>query len=379
MTPRRILLVGTGLIGGSIGLGLREAWTDAHITAIDRDQATAHAAVALGAAHSVGDFPDARDADMAIISVPVGAVEGVLRSLAQHLGPSTLVTDTGSTKAGFLHAAEQFLPAGQPVVGGHPMAGSESHGIASARLGLFTDAWWILTPSGSTATETYRRALALPAALGARTLALEPTAHDGLMATVSHLPQLLASTLMRLAAAEGQDRAALLALAAGGFRDMTRIASSQPEMWVDICRENSSAITDRLRAFAGEIERVATLIDGGVSGDLTRFFEEARDARAGIPLKAAPAALVEITIDIPDRPGVLAEVATTMGALGVNIEDLSIEHAGEGGHGALSVWVREDVGMEPLLAALKGRGLVIASCPYISEAEDGSVHEGTQR
>jgi prephenate dehydrogenase len=355
MSGRKVLLVGTGLIGGSVGLGLRQAWPDAHVIACDADPSAAEQAVARGAAHAADAIDRAADCDIVVVSVPVGALESVLSDLAPHLGPDTLLTDTGSTKSGFVEAAARILGEDHLVVGGHPMAGSEQHGIEAASPDLFSGAWWILTPTSSTRPEAYQQALRLVAALGARTIALDPGSHDRLMATVSHLPQLLASALMRMAGQEGQDTEAILALAAGGFKDMTRIASSRPEMWVDICLENGSAITDRLRAFAGELSSVADLIDGG--GDLLSFFREAKQARDRIPLKRETTGLVEIHIDIPDRPGVLADVTTAMGQLAVNIEDLGIRHAAEGGHGILTIWLADDVDTDRCIEKLTGLGL----------------------
>lgn len=376
MTDPTVLIVGTGLIGGSIGFGLRQAWPEATLIAVDHDPEAAATAVQRGAAHRVGTLADASLADLIILSVPVSAYAPILTAIGPLVRPDALVTDTGSTKASIVALAEASLPGTVGFVGGHPMAGSEEHGIGAARGDLFQGAWWVLTPTATTPPGAVRRAIGLVSALGARSIALEPGAHDGLMATVSHLPQLLASTLMRVAAAESPDRAAILALAAGGFRDMTRIASSRPEIWIDICRENGVAITDKLRAFAHELVAVAELVERGEGGELGRFFSEARAARAGIPLKATRGALVEIQIEIPDRPGVLAEVTTTLGNLGVNIEDVAISHAAEGGHGTLSVWVTDDVPLEPLLATLRSRELVIASPPYISEAINPSVSEG---
>lgn len=377
MTAPSVLLVGTGLIGGSVGLGLKAAWPAAHIIAFDRDPDAAQAAVQQGAADRVGEAADAAIADLVVVSVPVSAYEEALSALIPYLRRGTLVTDTGSTKASTVAAAERLLPPEVPFVGGHPMAGSEEHGVAAARGDLFQGAWWVLTPGEATSPDAYRRAISMVSALGARTISLDPQAHDSLMATVSHLPQILASALMRVAAAESPDRAAILALAAGGFRDMTRIASSRPEIWVDICRENAEAVTTKLRAFAEELGSIADLVGRGDPGELHAFFAEARQARAGIPMKATRGALLEIQMEIPDRPGVLAEVTTTIGNLGINIEDVAMTHAADGGRGTISVWISEDVDLEGLLATLRSRDLVIASRPYISEAINPSVSEGT--
>jgi prephenate dehydrogenase len=356
-TPKRVLLAGTGLMGGSIGLGLRQAWPQVERLALD--PANADAAVAAGAADRVCSDSDLAQVDLVVMSVPVSASAGVLDYLAMHLAEGSVVTDVGSTKASVVQAARAVLPSGVSFVGGHPMAGSELSGIEAARADLFSGAWWVLTPTAEADAEAVRAVLGLVSALGARSLLLEPAAHDSLVATVSHLPQLLASSLMRFASDQGKDRAALRALAAGGFRDMTRIAASRPDIWIDICRENADSIVPTVRAFAQELIAVADAVEAKNDTAVADLFEQARSARQALPAKSGVGDLVEVRIDIPDRPGVLADVTTTVGELGVNIEDLSIDHAADGGHGVLSLFVRSDAPRSELLDALRSLGLVV--------------------
>ncbi|HWH05259.1 MAG TPA: prephenate dehydrogenase, partial [Gaiellaceae bacterium] len=228
MRPDRVLVIGAGLIGGSIGLGLRAAWEGTEIVASDRDLDAAERAVELGAAHRAGTIDEAVSCDLVVVATPVSSAAGVFGELARHVLPGAVVTDAGSTKRSVVEAALDALPEGVAFVGGHPMAGSEEAGVEHARGDLFEGGWWVLTPTRETPPEAYKLVLSMASALGARTIVLDPASHDALVATVSHLPQLLASGLMRFAGEQGRDRAALRALAAGGFRDMTRIASSRP-------------------------------------------------------------------------------------------------------------------------------------------------------
>jgi len=355
--PERILLIGTGLMGGSVGLGIARAWPTAERLALDPVHAIQ--AVELGAATRIANDADLAAVDLVVVSVPVSATAAVFGDIGPKLRAGTIVTDVGSTKASIAEAARSLLPPSVPFVGGHPMAGSELSGIEAARADLFEGSWWVVTPTAEADADAVRSVLALVTALGARSLVLDPAAHDTLVATVSHLPQLLASSLMRFAGEQGRDRAAIRALAAGGFRDMTRIAASRPDIWLDICRENRDAIVSVLRAYAGDLGSVADAVERGDVEGLRALFEQARDARRSLPTKAGVGEIEELLIEIPDRPGALADVTTTVGELGVNIEDLAITHAADGDRGVLSLFVRSDAPRATLLDALRARGLVV--------------------
>lgn len=217
------------------------------------------------------------------------------------------------------------------------MAGSHETGADHATPELFVGATYLLTPTATTDPEAYQRLHGLVSAIGARVIAVDPDRHDLLVAVTSHLPQLAATTLMNLAAGRARDEhAELLLLAAGGFRDATRVAASNPELWLDICEENGSAIVAVLDEYGERITALRQLLaDGDVTG-LRDALEQAREARRSLPGKeSVSGALVELILPIPDRPGVLAEVTTTVGQTGVNIEDLGIDHAPEGGRGTL--------------------------------------------
>ncbi|MGH9268135.1 MAG: prephenate dehydrogenase/arogenate dehydrogenase family protein, partial [Acidimicrobiales bacterium] len=221
-------------------------------------------------------------------------------------------------------------------VGGHPMAGSEQDGIDGAEPTLFEGATWVLTPSAATDPHAYARVRAVVSSLGADAVAIAPERHDALVAVVSHVPHLTAAALMALAAGAAEEHATLLRLAAGGFRDMTRVASGAPGIWLDICAENQAAITaalDQLMAALGELRSAVARADREV---LRTLLEQARLARANLPRRAPrPEDMVEVRVPVPDRPGVLAELTTLAGELGVNIEDLEIAHSVEGGRGVL--------------------------------------------
>lgn len=353
----KVALIGTGLIGGSIGLALK-ADSDAVVVAFDRDLAAAARAVERGAADEVAATAAdaAAGADFIFIATPVGSIAESVQAIAKSVKPGAVVTDVGSTKNRVVLEAEKALRDGSDFIGGHPMAGTEQEGIEAATATLFRDAWWILTPTEASSPEAYQRLHGLLTTLRARIMALSPMEHDQLMAVISHVPQLTATTLMNMAAKRGEDHAGLLALAAGGFRDVTRVAASNPEIWLDVCRENGEAIAASLSDFANELLRLRDFILQGREEPLRAALLQAREARRSLPGKEVLEAPFEVVMPVPDRPGVLAQVTTSIGNLGVNIEDLQITHSSEGGRGVLHLTIAGKASAEKVAASLAQHG-----------------------
>ncbi len=348
MTPPptgRAVVVGTGLIGGSIGLALRaRGW---HVTGRDRSPGVAERALDLGALDALGEDPAA---DLTFVATPVGAVaDAVAEALAA--GPG-LVTDVGSVKAPMLP-----LMADPRYVGGHPMAGSELEGVEGARADLFEGRTWVLTPlAGVTDDDAFARVRSVVTSFGAEVLSLPPDRHDLMVATVSHVPHLTAATLMRLADLRATEHRALLRLAAGGFRDMTRIAAGHPGIWPDICAENRDAIVAELDELVGALGEMRSIVAAGDREALVGVLEQARDARRNLPARfARPEDLAELRLTIPDRQGELARVMNLAAELGVSIVDLEIAHSVEGDAGVLILIVEATVG-ERLLGGLIAQG-----------------------
>ena len=236
------------------------------------------------------------------------------------------------------------------------MAGSEQEGVDGASGDLFRGATWVLTPTLDTDGDAYTRVRALVTALGGEVIALPPERHDELVATVSHVPHLAAATLMALAADGVTDQGPMLRLAAGGFRDMTRIAAGHPGIWPDICAENREAIVDALDRLVSALSAMRDLVVLGDRPGLLTTLERARAARVNLPVRVArDRDLVEVRVPVPDRPGVLAEITTLLGELDVNIEDLEIAHSPEGAQGVLVVVVRAEAD-ERVRDALGSRG-----------------------
>jgi prephenate dehydrogenase len=250
---------------------------------------------------------------------------------------ATTVTDVGSVKQSVVRAVEQARPALAPrYVGGHPMAGSEQDGLDGADADLFAGATWVLTPTEGTDPDAFGVVRTMIRSIGAEVFAVSPAEHDALVAVVSHVPQLAATTLMDVAAARGADHGLLLRLAAGGFRDMTRIAAGHPGIWPDICVANREAIVAALDQYLAALGEVRGMVADRDREQLLAVLERARAARRSLPTGIpADEELAELHVRIADRPGSLAEVTTLAGSLGVNIADIEIAHSVEGGGGVL--------------------------------------------
>ena len=346
--PGRAAVVGTGLIGGSIGMALRaRGW---HVTGHDVDPERAERARRAGALDAVGVD---HEAHVTFVATPLEAVaEEVAAVLARpRRGTEAVVTDVAGVKGPVVAAVDD-----PRFVGGHPMAGSEQVGLDGADPELFVGATWVLTPTEVTDPASYARLRSIVGSLGAEVLALSPAQHDVLVAVVSHVPHLTAAALMNLADRQAEQHAALLRLAAGGFRDMTRIAAGAPGIWPDVCADNAPAIVDAFDRLLADLTEVRDRVAGGDRAGLLEVLDRAAQARRSLPARAVRAErLVEIRVPVPDRPGVLAEGTTLAGDLAVNIADLEIAHSAEGDRGVL-VLVVDAGGSERLRLALHGRG-----------------------
>jgi prephenate dehydrogenase len=350
--PRRLAVVGTGLLGASVGLAARAAGV-AEVVGADTDRRELRDALDREAittrARSIEEAADG--ADLVVAATPVRSLAGVL-ARAHAANPDAVLTDVGSTKLHLLVELQRSSTNLRRVIPGHPMAGSEERGARAARVDLFHGAAWVLTPAPHVDH------------LGGRPLMLDPELHDQVAAFASHLPQLAATALMG-AVAQVESPAALRRLVASGFRDTTRVAASDPDLWVDICATNGPSIVAALDVLTSRLEVLRKLIADGDRAGLREELAAARAARLRIPTKpgSSPRGLREVVVHIADRPGSLAAVFHALGAAGVNVEDLAIDHELQGGSGALRIWVAGREAANAAIAALEVAGW--------------SAHEGT--
>ena len=285
---RKIVIVGVGLIGGSLGMAARKKRLADTIVGVEPRADELKRAVARKAIdrYETGfrSLEKAvHKADLVILATPVGQLEAVARQLAPCLSKDTVVTDVGSVK-GYLvrHLEDQFSPnpsSRSSFVGGHPIAGREKSGIEAASANLFAGALCILTPTDRTAPEAFKKVQQFWEAIGVKTVAMEPDAHDRILAVVSHLPHLVAYALVNTALELQSKSGDLLSYSAGGFRDFTRVASSSPEMWRDICMANRENLLAVIEAYEKILDRFKRLLVEGHAEGLRREFERAKTAK----------------------------------------------------------------------------------------------------
>lgn len=361
----RLAVVGTGLIGASAALAARRA---GHPQAAgwDEDPLALEAAAERGAVEPAASLADAlRGAEIVLVAVPVAALPAVVRAVLESAPSGCTVTDVGSTKGSVCAEA-----ADEPrFVGGHPICGAEARGPGRASAELFDGATWFLTPLAATEPERYRAAHTLVAGLGARPVAIDPAAHDRLVAVTSHLPHALANMLLNQAGAsrvEGHDP---LATAGGSLRDMTRIAGANPRIWVDIFLENRAALVPALGEHRRRVEQLEAALADGDAGFLARWIGEASGNRRRMLDSAYEdaGALHRLRVHIPDRPGVLAGIFQALGADRINVADFDLEHLSPERGGTLTILVsgENDASLASALLEAQGYGVVVA--PVIDE------------
>ncbi|MEK7435314.1 MAG: prephenate dehydrogenase/arogenate dehydrogenase family protein [Pseudomonadota bacterium] len=276
----KVVIFGVGLIGGSFALGLKAAGAARHIIGLGRNPANLERALELGVIDAASKDPAAvAGADLVLLAAPVGQMAALLRAIAPHLGAGTVVTDGGSTKQDVVALAYRLLKGRvAQFVPGHPIAGAEHSGVTAARIDLFHKRRVVLTPLPENSAASIRRVRAAWRLCGARLYSMQPAEHDKVFAAVSHLPHLLSYALVDQVARHPNGRQ-LFDYAAGGFRDFTRIASSHPEMWRDVCVANRKALLAELSGYQRELAEMKVLLRKGDAAGLEKIFARARAAR----------------------------------------------------------------------------------------------------
>jgi prephenate dehydrogenase len=328
----RIAVLGVGLIGGSIGLASREYVEGAEVIGFGRDPARLRTALELGAIDRVADTVAAavEGADLCFACAPVGALPGLVRTALAAAGPGCAVSDVGSTKQHLLAAVDD-----PRFVGGHPIAGAETAGVEHARADLFQGATWYLCPLPTSEGLLYERLHRFVVDVGARPVAVDPDTHDRVVAVFSHLPHVLANVLVSQAAGRGES-----VQVGPSFRDMTRVAGANTAMWADIYRANRAAIVEEIRAFRQELEAVEERLAGG---DVAGWNDRAReDRRELLEADLAGGRVHELRLTVPNRPGIVAQVALALGKAGVNIVDMALAPAADMRSGAMTLWIAGD-------------------------------------
>jgi prephenate dehydrogenase len=361
---QRLAIVGTGLIGASVGLAARAAGVE-DVRGWDVDPDALRVAGERDAVEAAGSLEEAvADAELAVVAAPVAQLPAEVGAVLAASGNGTTVTDVGSTKGPVTHAVTDSR-----FIGGHPVCGSHAHGAAHANGELFRGATWFLTPVAATDPERYRLLHGFVASLGAVPVAVDPEAHDRLVALTSHLPHALANLLLNQAGASRIDGHEPLAAAGGSLRDMTRVAGANPRIWVDIFLDNAEALGSALAEHRRRVEQVERALAEGDAGFLARWIAEASGNRRQMLAEAyeQPGALQRLRVHVPDRPGVLAGITQALGAERINIEDFELQHMSRERGGTLTLLVGGEDEAARAAAVLEAQGYHVVVSPVLDE------------
>jgi prephenate dehydrogenase len=363
---QRLAIVGTGLIGGSVGLAAKRAGVGS-VRGYDPDPHAADTAAERGAIDEPAASVDeaVAEAELAVVAAPVATLPTQVADVLSASPDACTVTDVGSTKAAVCARA----PVPARFIGGHPVTGSEARGPEHARAELFDGATWFLTPLPETEAPRYRLVHGFVGDLGATPVAVDPLAHDRLVALTSHLPHALANLVVNQAGATRIDGHEPLAAAGGSLRDMTRVAGANPRIWVDIFLDNAAALGDALAEHRARIEQLERALASRDAGFLARWIGEAALNKRRMLAQAYPdpGTLQQLRVHVPDRPGVLAGITQALGAERINIEDFELHHFSPDRGGTLTLLVAGEAQAEHAAALLEAQGYAVVASPALPE------------
>ena len=358
----KVAVCGVGLIGGSIGLAVQRR-LGAEVSGFDPSADAIAKALELGViTHGSGSVAEAvAGADIVFCAAPVGSLPGLAAEALEATAGETVVSDVGSTKLDLVQGLSDH-PAADRFIGGHPIAGAETAGVENARAELFEGARWYLTPGDRAGGLHYDRLQRAIADLGARPQAIDPELHDRLMATVSHLPHVIANVMVSQAEVSLSDQGERLPEVGRSFRDTTRVAGANPRVWKDIFTANSAAVAAEIDRAVERLREAADLIRAGDAAAIEAWQSRASDARDRlIETSTAGGALTELRVTVLNKPGVVAEIALALGREGVNIEDMALQPAADMRTGAISLWVAGDENAARAVEVMRGLGHVASA------------------
>lgn len=338
----RVFVIGLGLIGGSLALSIKQKHKESHIIGFDVNERQRILGKMLGVVdETVSNIKDgACQADLIIIAAPVNEAVKIIKNLAEMpLKQDVIVTDAGSTKTKIVKAAACLKEKGFTFIGGHPMAGSHKSGVTAAKAILFENAFYLLTPDSTIASEKIEQLKEWLSGTKAKFIIVSPEEHDQMTGVISHFPHVIAASLVHQAERTSKEQSLVTRLAAGGFRDITRIASSSPEMWRDILLQNKAVLLEIFQEWIGEMEKLTTMLEKENGDDIYRYFLQAKQFRDELPVKEKGAipAFYDLFVDIPDYPGVVSEITGYLAKDHINITNIRILETREDVYGALVI------------------------------------------
>ena len=354
--------IGLGLIGGSIARGIKRACPTARIMAYMRTRAKLEQAKEDGIVDVIldGIGEPLLECDIIFLCTPVEYNAQYLTQIRPFLKPGALITDVGSTKED-IHRVVTTLRMEEFFVGGHPMAGSEKTGYENSTDHLLENAYYIVTPTAKTKQEDADRLVEIARSIGSIPIVLDYHEHDRIVAAISHLPHLIASSLVNLVKDSDNQNELMKRLAAGGFKDITRIASSSPEMWEQICMTNRKNISRILTDYIASLEKIKDQLDEAKSGAIYHLFETSRDYRNSLPVKGnGPLARIyEIYCDMVDEAGGIATLATILASNQISLKNIGIVHSREFIEAVLRIEFYDEESMKSAIEILRKHRYVI--------------------
>ncbi|KOS63628.1 prephenate dehydrogenase [Lysinibacillus agricola] len=355
---RKVLVIGLGLIGGSISLALQKA-PETKIIGFDMDAKTREHAKTLNIVHDIVTDPKevAADVDVIIFGTPVNAtLEWMEQLKTWPLKNKVIVTDTGSTKKMIMQKAGELRELGITFIGGHPMAGSHKSGVLAAKAHLFENAYYMLTPLAGEEIVHMAQLESLLKFTHAKVVSVSAREHDHMTAVVSHFPHVVAASLVHQLGGENGEYPMTRSLAAGGFRDVTRIASSNPILWRDITLQNRDELIAQLEGWESEMNRVKELLLNGGSDDIENYFAVAKELRDELPISAgAMFTSFDLYVDVPDYPGVISEVTGLLADEEISITNLRIVESREDVFGILVISLQSESDRERAATCIQKR------------------------
>lgn len=344
---KSVFVIGLGLIGGSIALAIKRINDHVEIVGYDVNEERLNLAKTIQVIDKISTSicDGAKEADLIVISAPVQQTEDIIEMLSRtELKRSVIITDVGSTKQQIVEKASLLLEKGITFIGGHPMAGSHKSGVSAARPHLFENAFYVLTPTDDVRDDKIVELKNWLAGTKANFLILTAKEHDQIAGAISHFPHIIAASLVHQVAILEEENSAVSNLAAGGFRDITRIASSSPVMWRDILLHNKETLIELLGKWQHEMDRVKEMIEAKDSNAIYMYFEEAKQFRDGLPIrqKGAIPSFYDLYVDVPDTPGIISVVTGILAKEEISITNIRIIEAREGIMGVLRLSFRNE-------------------------------------
>lgn len=354
-----VLVVGLGLIGGSIALALQKS-PNIRVIGFDVNENTLQSAKVLGVVQDVTKQPEVavKNVDILLFATPVNAtIEWMEKLKSWELPEKLIITDTGSTKSLIMQKALELKDLGITFIGGHPMAGSHKSGVLAAKPYLFENAYYMLTPLANEDEGNVQQLKDVLQYTRAKLTTVLADTHDQMTSVVSHFPHIVAASLVHLLANESKDNSLTKLLAAGGFRDITRVASSNPILWRDITLQNRKQIANQLTNWQQEMLRVQTLLENGDDRQIETFFAEAKRFRDDLPSasKGALYSTYDLYIDVPDYPGSIAEITAYLADERISITNIRIVETREDVFGILVVSFQNADDREKAAACIEKR------------------------